>query len=72
MAKRSSEHLKAQKEGKSRDLNTCQICGSTNNPRGHHIIDVQYGGSSDKDNIITLCEDHHKKVHAKKIDISKF
>lgn len=72
MAKRSNDHLKAQKDGKERDMNTCQICGSTKHARGHHIIDVQYGGSSDKDNIVTLCDDHHKKVHAKKINIIKF
>jgi len=72
MAKRSSAHLKAQKEGKERDLYTCQICGGTLDVRGHHIIDVHFGGSSDKDNIVTLCDDHHKKVHSKKINIVKF
>lgn len=72
MAKRSSSHLRAQKEGKARDANTCQICGSTKNVQGHHIIDVQYNGSSNKDNIVTLCDDHHKKVHSRKINIIKF
>jgi 5-methylcytosine-specific restriction endonuclease McrA len=72
MAKRSNDHLRAQKEGKERDGNTCQICGGSHNARGHHIIDVQFGGSSDKDNIVTLCDDHHKNVHAKKISIIKF
>lgn len=72
MARRSSDHIKAQKAGKERDMDTCQICGSTNKVQGHHIIDVQYGGSSDKDNIVALCDDHHKKVHSKKINIIKF
>jgi len=72
MAKRSVEHVKAQKEGRIRDRQTCQICGSKNKPNGHHIIDVQYGGSADADNIVTLCEGHHKKVHSGKINIIKF
>lgn len=72
MAKRDSKHKTGQKNGKLRDLNTCQICGSTDCPQGHHIIDFQFGGSADQDNIITLCDDHHKKVHNNKIDISKF
>ncbi|GHV10554.1 hypothetical protein FACS1894219_00200 [Clostridia bacterium] len=72
MAKRSSEHLTAQKTGKERDLHTCQICGSTEKVEGHHIVDFQYGGVPDKDNILTLCDEHHKKVHAGKITIAKF
>jgi 5-methylcytosine-specific restriction endonuclease McrA len=72
MEKRNKRHLKAQKDGKKRDMNTCQICGNTHSARGHHIIDVQFGGSSDEDNIVTLCNEHHKKVHAKKINIIKF
>ena len=72
MAKRSSEHIKAQKDGKDRDFRACQICGSTDNPQGHHIIDVKYKGAASVDNIITLCDNHHKKVHSKKIDIVKF
>jgi len=72
VGKRSNAHLRAQKEGRVRDLQTCQICGSTDNPTGHHIIDIQHGGSSNLDNIITLCDTHHKKVHSNKINITKF
>ena len=57
---------------KERDMYTCQICGGTLNPEGHHIIDFQYGGLSDKDNIVTLCNEHHKKVHKNQINIIKF
>jgi len=70
--RRSSEHLKAQKQGKDRDLHTCQICGDSNKVQGHHIIDVQFNGSANKDNIVSLCDDHHKKVHAGKLSITKF
>lgn len=40
MAKRSSEHIKAQRQGKERDNYTCQICGSTDRVHGHHLLDV--------------------------------
>jgi 5-methylcytosine-specific restriction endonuclease McrA len=72
MAKRSNDHLKAQKDGKARDLHTCQVCGGTDKVQGHHIIDVRYGGSPNSDNIVTLCNEHHKKVHSGKISVFKF
>ena len=66
MAKRSNDHLKAQKEGKERDLNICQICGSTNDcAEVVDLDDVQFGGIN-KDNIVTLCDEHHKRVSATK------
>ena len=71
MGKRSRDHIKAQSAGKIRDLFTCQICGSTDNVQGHHILDVQFGGSSNVNNIVTLCKIHHDKVHAGKINIFK-
>ena len=42
MAKRSSAHQAAQKAGRERDFETCQACGSTHKPEGHHILDFQY------------------------------
>lgn len=69
---RTHEHLKAQKHGKERDAYTCQICGSKDNVQGHHIIDVHFNGAASDENIISLCNQHHKKVHAGKIDIIKF
>lgn len=45
MAKnRSTAHKRAQKAGRERDLNICQICGSSDHVEGHHIIDHQFGG----------------------------
>ena len=72
MPKRSSAHLKAQRAGKIRDRNVCQVCGDANHPQGHHIFDVQLGGSPDVSNIITLCSVHHKKVHNGSINLTKF
>lgn len=72
MEKRDSRHYMAQKMGKARDLGACQICGSKCSPEGHHIIDYQFGGAADADNIITLCQKCHKQVHRGMIDIVKF
>lgn len=68
---RDYSDIKAQKEGKARD-EFCQICGSKTNLEGHHIFDHQYGGAANKDNIIALCKEHHKRVHKNKIDIDVF
>lgn len=72
MSKRDASHIKAQKQGKKRDFYTCQICGSTENTEGHHIIDFQFSGSSKTDNIITLCRECHKSVHKGNLSILKF
>lgn len=72
MSKRSAEHNRAQRQGKERDLFTCQICGSRINVEGHHIIDYQFGGAANTDNIVALCKACHLKVHQGKIDIIKF
>lgn len=72
MSDRGSVHRSVQREGKIRDLYTCQICGSHYKPEGHHIIQYQFGGAADVDNIITLCQKCHKEVHRGRIDIIKF
>lgn len=69
---RPSAHTKAQRDGRKRDGNRCQICGSKKHIEGHHIIDYQFGGAANKDNIIALCHRHHTDVHNGKIDIIKF
>ena len=69
--KRGTEHCKVQKQGKERDLYTCQICGSTENVEGHHIINFQFGGAANVDNIVALCRNCHKQVHRSNINIIK-
>ena len=69
---RSSAHVNAQRNGRLRDGNVCQICGSTDHVEGHHIIDHQFNGAALADNIISLCHKHHKEVNQGKIDILKF
>lgn len=68
---RSAAHTRAQKVGRERDRNVCQICGSSNHVEGHHIIDHQFNGAAVVDNIIALCHKHHKDVHNGEINILK-
>lgn len=70
--KRSSAHLRAQRDGRERDNNVCQICGSGNHVEGHHIFDHQFGGAADRENIVSLCHSHHRAVHDGLVDIIKF
>lgn len=68
---RSSAHTKAQRAGRERDGNRCQVCGSRDHVEGHHIVDHQFGGAANVDNIIALCQKHHKDVHRGLLDILK-
>ena len=68
---RSSSHTRAQRTGRERDGNRCQICGSHDQVEGHHIVDHQFGGAAVADNIIALCHKHHQDVHKGKLDIFK-
>lgn len=72
MSKRSAAHTRAQRAGKTRDLNTCQICGSKEMVEGHHIIDHQFSGAAIADNIISLCRSCHAAVHRGEINLFKF
>jgi predicted restriction endonuclease len=69
---RPLEHTQAQRDGRARDYNRCQICGSEDHVEGHHIVDYQFGGSAKLDNIVALCRSHHKAVHRGEIDVLKF
>ena len=72
MKKRSAEHRAAQKAGRERDFNICQVCGSHDKAEGHHIVDHQFFGAASRDNIVTLCHDCHGKAHRGLLDILKF
>ena len=47
---RSSAHTKAQRNGRERDYNRCQVCGFKKHVEGHHIIDHQFGGAAVTEN----------------------
>ena len=72
MAKRTADHLRAQKAGKERDGYVCQICGSTDRVQGHHMIDHMFGGAPTARNIITLCYRCHQEVHKGNIELTFF
>ena len=55
-----------------RDNYTCQCCGKKNcRLEVHHIKFRCNGGTDDEENLITLCEDCHKGVHAGTIVLDK-
>ena len=55
-----------------RDNYTCQCCGKKNcRLEVHHIKFRRNGGTDDEENLITLCEDCHKRVHAGTIVLNK-
>lgn len=54
-----------------RDNHTCQCCKTKKGTlHVHHIVYRSKGGSDDTDNLITLCENCHKKLH--KSELKKF
>lgn len=54
----------------NRDSYTCQICGAKNTRlEVHHIVYRSKGGTDDEDNLITLCESCHKKIHTGEINV---
>lgn len=55
-----------------RDNYTCQCCGKKNcRLEVHHIKFKSNDGTDDEENLITLCEDCHKKVHRGEIVLEK-
>lgn len=55
----------------NRDSYTCQICGAKNTRlEVHHIVYRSKGGTDDEDNLITLCESCHKKIHTGEIIVN--
>ena len=55
-----------------RDNYTCQCCGKKNcRLEVHHIKFRSNGGTDDEENLITLCEDCHKGVHAGTVVLTK-
>lgn len=55
----------------NRDSYTCQICGAKHiRLEVHHIVYRSKGGTDDEDNLITLCESCHKKIHKGEINVN--
>ena len=55
-----------------RDNYICQCCGKKNcRLEVHHIKFKSNSGTDDEENLITLCEDCHKGVHAGTVELNK-
>ena len=55
-----------------RDNYTCQCCGKKScRLEVHHVKFKSNGGTDDEENLLTLCEDCHKGVHAGTVVLSK-
>ena len=55
-----------------RDNYTCQCCGKKNcRLEVHHAKFKSNGGTDDEENLLTLCEDCHKGVHAGTVELNK-
>ena len=55
-----------------RDNYTCQCCGKKKcRLEVHHVKFKSNGGTDDEENLVTLCEDCHKGVHAGTVVLSK-
>lgn len=73
--KRSSAHIKAQKEGKILDDYVCFFClRKFKSNHGHHIILYSESGEPSVQNMITLCPECHRDYHSGKIklDLNRF
>ena len=55
-------------EVQERDSYTCRICGKKNSLEVHHIVKVIHGGSSELDNLITLCISCHRAIDTLDLD----
>ena len=48
----------------------CVLCRRTDNLHVHHIVPRSRGGKDAPDNLVTLCQDCHEKVHERKLSPS--
>ena len=61
-----SEHWNAiRTQALKRDGFRCQICGTGIEPRVHHVSYEHLGTEQELDDVVTLCDECHSKVHAK-------
>jgi hypothetical protein len=47
----------------------CALCGSTKDITLHHLIDRKFGGATEEENLLSVCNTCHDGIHAGKIDI---
>lgn len=69
---RPYEHTKVIRQAKKKEQNRCQLCGSEESVKGHHIRDYGFNGPATIDNIIVVCDPCHRKLHSGEIVIDIF
>lgn len=42
----------------------CRRCGNSKQLQVHHIVPIAFGGKSESENLVTLCEDCHQDAHS--------
>lgn len=48
---------------KLRDNNMCVVCGSMHNIELHHLVERSLGGMGIENNLMCLCQYHHRELH---------
>ena len=74
MTNRCYSHVKQQKAIKAAEEHICVVCWADDkkHARGHHLIPFSEDGPASLSNFVTLCNDCHKKYHAKKLNIDLY
>ena len=65
----SSAWRQVRNEALKRDGYVCSMCGTGKNLRVHHISYERLGKEGELDDVVTLCEGCHAKVHA--VDLAR-
>lgn len=61
----SDEWKRIREQALKRDGYTCRMCGTAINLRVHHVNYEYVGTEHELDDVVTLCEECHSKVHIK-------
>lgn len=57
---------------RKRDNSQCVMCGAVSGLQVHHVVFLSRGGADSPSNCVTLCEDHHTKIHEGDLHIVQF
>ena len=61
----SSEWQELREQAMKRDGWQCRMCGTGKNLRVHHVNYEHVGTEQELEDLLTLCDDCHQKVHVK-------
>jgi 5-methylcytosine-specific restriction endonuclease McrA len=65
------EYKKLCLEVMARDKWKCRCCGRRNNLHCHHVRFRSHGGDDIMENLLTLCDECHSKLHERWIEITQ-